>query len=239
MQNLAWQDTSTKRLAYIKSQFSTQEYFSNHSVLRLIEDASNYPILWFDYSDESIERLHFSVWWGAIARRTNLYRSAYIRDLYLFHELSHFVQHSKFAVGSNQRDWTETRVHEEAAASFFSEMDVYNLFPWLRENTFTHSILWDDVASLSREEQVKYRQNLDGLPDTASGALVKKYAVDNAYWCDLWEDERSRVEEWWVDLLSTKDMTLHIQRLSSIAEDHIPWRAKAVQFKEYLESSKT
>jgi hypothetical protein len=238
MKNLSWQDTKSKRLSYIKEQFSSQRYFENKDLLDLIENAATYPILWYDYTDISVERLHFSVWWGAIARRNNVYNNLFIKDLYLLHELSHFVEHARYPTGTTFDTWTETRLGEEDDASFFSEMDIYNLCPWLREKTFDFPILWDECREKDKSAQFAIRKHAGLAEGSPAMQLAAKYKIDNKVWCELWKDERQRVEEWFADLIETKDMSQHILRLSSVAENNIPWLGKALLWKDYLQGSK-
>ena len=237
MKNLQWHTNTNDRKAYIKSQFSSDKYFEVPEIEELLDKAARLPIVWFDYSNEDIERLHFSAWWNCIARRHGVYSNPVIRDLYLFHEIFHVVDHNKHGLPSSFDEFVIQRINEERLASFFSEVHIYNLIPSIRQKTFDFPILWDEIKNLSRPDQFHERilcESIEG--NSPARKLVYKYAKDNQYWCQLWKEEFYQVEIIYRKLKSTNLYGEFVCSLSSFAKESIPWYHNAVRFKQYLET---
>jgi hypothetical protein len=234
MKNVSWQTNPTEREQYIRSLFSTNRYFESHEINDTVLAAAKLPLIWFDYSDPVVERLNFSTWWGCIARRNDTYSNPHIRDLYLIHELTHAVNHTSRV--SDFETWKDSRIQEEESASFFSDMKVYNLLPWLRSKTLDFPILADEADGFNIDEMMAISQSCRLSPDRSSPARIRAwmYTQSNSFWCDLWAKEFPAVEEAWHHLLETGDIEAHILWLSANSKNQIPFYDNALRFNELI-----
>ena len=124
----------------------------------LTESVSKYPVIFFDYSQEAIEKSHFTAWFRCIANRT--YENPVIHDLYLYHELFHCFTLTETVCTRMKPDydskdggilleekWGQLIIENEMYASLESEVFIYYRYPELRALAFKQEIWYDYLTS--------------------------------------------------------------------------------------------
>ncbi len=133
-------------------------------IYKFCQKVSDYPIIFFQYTDYKIERPHFSAWFNAIPYRH--YDNPVQSDLYYFHELYHrnTLKYFPFHLGDfDFFSWMEKMKNNEIEASIYSEVLIYFILPELRPQSFKDEI-WADRFL---QEKVSVFNGFD-YPDTIS-----------------------------------------------------------------------
>ena len=130
---------------YVFALWRTDIFRDSHEhegfVHAIVEKFSRMPRLFFENSDDRLERAHFSTWWGAMSHRKD-YANPAISDLYWLHEIYHAAT-MPYLANISWGGFSEKMARNELDASVTSEIQVYFELPELRAASFSHPIYAD------------------------------------------------------------------------------------------------
>lgn len=206
---------------YVRELWKTDEFRRLHdlreSYLRQIVDVfAAKPRIFYEMTDSTLERNHFTAWVNAIQRRED-YTNSYLSDMYYLHEMRHLTT-LRYDSCSSIEEWSKRSLENELDATIETEVVVYFAVPGLREKTFPFEIwadrfLYNNV--LLSEKDMDNQTFFQADPEEFRCALAKErsrvrecpipgdrieehiagYVARNREWDEIWKGKVQEIEE--------------------------------------------
>jgi ADP-ribose pyrophosphatase YjhB (NUDIX family) len=246
--------------AYVANLWKTNIFRNSHAnggfIHDVVDQFAKLPRLFCETTNDTLERAHFSTWWGAMMRRDD-YTNPVIADLYWLHEMIH-AGTMPYVKDIGRAAFDEKMVHNELMASVGSEIQVYFEMPGLRDSSFAHPIyadrfldshslqlLWNNNKAVAIQTLCALRR--DVMLDKPEHELdsterwIRKFAQQNAMyslvWADIYVGIENHMAEFQLRALSgDRQGAIEFHRDWLLAEagkdsiDNIPFRRKAELF---------
>jgi hypothetical protein len=252
---------------FVMGQWKTDIFRNAHRdggfVRDIVEQFAFVPRVFAEMTNDTMERAHFSTWWGVMMLRDD-YDNPYIHDLYWLHEMYH-AGHMPYVPNIGKVAFDEKMQRNELEASVLSEIQVYFELPELRALSFQHPIyadrfladpimraLWESNKAVAIETIRTIRRNvMVSKPEhdmDITEKWIRRFAEQNAIHAITWSDRYHEIEQHMTEFqfmaFADRDRALdfHCQWIENEAAedeiDNIPFRQEAELFAEFYWANK-
>jgi hypothetical protein len=171
----------------------------------IVQNAADIPVFFYSFSNEYLERGHFSPWWRGIGLRS--YQNDVVHDLYLLHEISH-LSYMRYYPNLSYNVFKKKQEKNEHVASIISELEVYLALPELRHQSFKNKICFDYIKNRSTLRKIWQKNKNHGFTLLEKHwSEIKKMDVSNEQykwvqsfdglnnlWFEIWKNKFNLIE---------------------------------------------
>ena len=246
-----------------KTDFFRESHRNHGIVYDVVEHFAWLPRIFAEASNDTLERPHFSTWWGVMMIRDD-YPNPIIHDLYWLHEMYH-AGHMPYVANIGEAAFDEKMQRNELEASVLSEIQIYFEIPGLREVSFPHPIyadrfLTDPVMKMmwknNREVAIETIRSIRRDVMTSKPVhlmdrteeWIRRFSEQNSIFSLTWSDRYREVEQHMVDFQFAaawnreEAVRWHLDWITTEANrdpvDNIPFRQEAELFSPYYWANK-
>ncbi|MBI1327830.1 MAG: hypothetical protein GC136_09340 [Alphaproteobacteria bacterium] len=228
---------------YMYARWKTPLFRDSHLrggfVHEIVEAFARYPKAFFDPTDATAEKAHFSPWWGMIQNRE--YDNDFVHDLYLLHEIKHagkIIYISDLCFDGFARKMQDS----EDDASVYSEIISYFAMPGLRSHTATafgggviyadrflqdphYHKFWEANPKHMIDEIFLHRRNtmLKGKANDPAEAWIQSFNSSNEKWREIWRQRYNEVEAFMMQFHSECDHAQTPEERRAATDKWIKW----------------
>jgi hypothetical protein len=189
---------------FVNNLWQTEEFKKscteeNGYINSIVAQFSDHPRFFYEVTDDTLERGHFTSWMNAISFRK--YENPVIQDLYYLHEILHATT-MRYNQKLDFSRWKGKMIDNEVEVSLDSEVLVYLKLITLRPKSFDFEIWADSLTDLNMNDP-DFRKNLKKErvriyktpnPKSKPELEIAKYHLQNEEWSKVWKDNYLEIE---------------------------------------------